>query len=80
VIVVIGATGTVGTEVVRQLAAAGQRPRALVRDLEAARQRLGGQVEAAAGDDIHQLTGRPPRTLTEFLRDFAVAFQPLQAP
>jgi len=47
---IVGATGTVGSEVVAQLAAAGERPRALVRDADAARQRLGGQPELVAGD------------------------------
>jgi uncharacterized protein YbjT (DUF2867 family) len=49
-ILVIGATGTVGSEVVRQLVATGERPRALVRDPAAARQRLGEQVEQVVGD------------------------------
>ena len=49
-ILVTGATGTVGSEVVRQLIAADQRPRALVRSVEAARQRLGEQVDLAVGD------------------------------
>jgi uncharacterized protein YbjT (DUF2867 family) len=49
-ILVTGATGTVGSEVVRQLVAAGERPRAFVRDLAKARQRLGGQVEHVVGD------------------------------
>ncbi|HZD01010.1 MAG TPA: NAD(P)H-binding protein [Actinomycetes bacterium] len=49
-ILVTGATGTVGSEVVRQLVSAGQRPRALVRDPSKARQRLGGQVEHVIGD------------------------------
>jgi uncharacterized protein YbjT (DUF2867 family) len=49
-IVVTGATGTVGSEVVRQLIAAGQRPRALVRDPGAARERLGDQVDLVEGD------------------------------
>jgi uncharacterized protein YbjT (DUF2867 family) len=49
-ILVIGATGTVGSEVVRQLVAAGERPRALVRDPTKARQRLGEQIEHAVGD------------------------------
>jgi hypothetical protein len=39
----------------------------------------------AAGHDelvtggIRQLTGRPPRTLAAFVRDFAAAFQPRRA-
>jgi uncharacterized protein YbjT (DUF2867 family) len=49
-ILVIGATGTVGSEVVRQLIAVGERPRALVRDPTTARQRLGDQVELVVGD------------------------------
>jgi uncharacterized protein YbjT (DUF2867 family) len=49
-ILVTGATGTVGSEVVRQLVATGERPRALVRDPATARQRLGEQVEHVAGD------------------------------
>jgi uncharacterized protein YbjT (DUF2867 family) len=49
-ILVTGATGTVGSEVVRQLIAVGERPRALVRDPATARQRLGDQVEHVVGD------------------------------
>jgi uncharacterized protein YbjT (DUF2867 family) len=50
VILVIGATGTVGREVVRQLAAAGERPRILVRDSSGARQRRGEHVDRVGGD------------------------------
>lgn len=49
-ILVTGATGTVGSEVVRQLVATGERPRALVRDPATARQQLGDQVEHVVGD------------------------------
>jgi len=49
-VLVIGASGTVGAEVAHQLVALGQRPRALVRDPDAARQRLGDQVERVVGD------------------------------
>jgi uncharacterized protein YbjT (DUF2867 family) len=49
-ILVIGATGTVGGHVVRQLVAAGDRPRAFVRDPAKARQRLGERVDLAPGD------------------------------
>ncbi len=49
-IVVTGATGTVGSEVVRQLVAAGERPRALVRDPDKARARFGQYVEHVTGD------------------------------
>src|SRR5919198_6128550 len=49
-VLVIGATGTVGAEVTRQLIAAGQRPRALVRDPRSARERLGGAAELIVGD------------------------------
>jgi uncharacterized protein YbjT (DUF2867 family) len=48
-ILVTGATGTVGSEVVKQLVAAGERPRAFVRD-SAKGQRLGPQVEQVVGD------------------------------
>jgi uncharacterized protein YbjT (DUF2867 family) len=50
VIVVTGATGTVGSEVVRRLAAAGHWVRAVVRDEAAAAARLGPGVELARGD------------------------------
>jgi uncharacterized protein YbjT (DUF2867 family) len=50
VILVIGATGTVGAEVVSQLVALGERPRAFVRDINAARRRLGEQPELVVGD------------------------------
>jgi uncharacterized protein YbjT (DUF2867 family) len=49
-ILVTGATGTVGSEVVRQLVAVGQRPRAFVRDPDRAHRRLGEQAEHVAGD------------------------------
>jgi (4-alkanoyl-5-oxo-2,5-dihydrofuran-3-yl)methyl phosphate reductase len=49
-IVVTGATGTVGSEVVRRLAAAGHRVRAVVRDDAAAAGTLGPGVELAPGD------------------------------
>jgi uncharacterized protein YbjT (DUF2867 family) len=50
VILVIGATGTVGREVVTQLAAAGERPRIFVRDVTGTRQRRGEQVDQVGGD------------------------------
>jgi uncharacterized protein YbjT (DUF2867 family) len=49
-ILVTGATGTVGSEVVRRLLTAGERPRAFVRDQDKARERLGEQVEHVLGD------------------------------
>src|SRR5215208_6889786 len=49
-ILVTGATGTIGSEVFRRLAAAGERPRALVRDQQRARARLAGAVECVVGD------------------------------
>lgn len=49
-ILVTGATGTIGTEVFRRLAAAGERPRAFVRDPHMARAQLGDPVEHVAGD------------------------------
>src|SRR6185437_9382229 len=49
-IVVTGATGIAGSEVVRALMARDGRVRALVRDPARARTQLGGSVELAAGD------------------------------
>jgi uncharacterized protein YbjT (DUF2867 family) len=49
-ILVTGATGTVGSEVVRQLVAVGQRPRAFVRDPDRAHRRFGEHCEYVAGD------------------------------
>jgi uncharacterized protein YbjT (DUF2867 family) len=49
-ILLTGATGTVGSEVVRQLATAGERPRVLVRDPDKARVRLGNRVDYVSGD------------------------------
>lgn len=49
-VLVTGATGTVGTALVQRLHATGVRPRALVRDPERARARLGADVELAVGD------------------------------
>jgi uncharacterized protein YbjT (DUF2867 family) len=49
-ILVTGATGTVGSALVHRLAAGGERPRALVRDLDKARQRLGDEAELVLGD------------------------------
>lgn len=60
-ILVTGATGKVGSEVVRQLAAAGAQVRAFVRDPEKAKAKLGG-VELAAGDLAR------PETLAAALR------------
>jgi uncharacterized protein YbjT (DUF2867 family) len=49
-ILVTGATGTIGSEVVGQLLAADERPRAFVRDRDKARRLLGEQVEQVVGD------------------------------
>jgi uncharacterized protein YbjT (DUF2867 family) len=49
-IVVTGATGNAGSEVVRALTAQGSRVRAFVRDPAKARQKLGEDVDLAAGD------------------------------
>jgi uncharacterized protein YbjT (DUF2867 family) len=49
-ILVTGATGTIGSHVFRRLTAAGERPRAFVRDPEAARARLGARLDYAVGD------------------------------
>jgi uncharacterized protein YbjT (DUF2867 family) len=49
-ILVTGATGTIGREVVWQLLAADERPRVFVRDRDKARRLLGEQVEQVMGD------------------------------
>src|SRR5207302_715253 len=49
-IVVTGATGQAGSEVVRALAARGERVRAFVRDPGPARHKLGENIELAVGD------------------------------
>lgn len=49
-ILVTGASGNVGTHLVRELAARGERVRALVRDAKKARALLGDDVDAAVGD------------------------------
>jgi uncharacterized protein YbjT (DUF2867 family) len=49
-ILVTGATGNAGAQVVRALRARGARVRAFVRDAEKARQLLGDEVELAVGD------------------------------
>jgi uncharacterized protein YbjT (DUF2867 family) len=57
-VLVTGATGTVGTELVRLLVEAGQRPRVLSRDAGKARS-LGTRVEVAVGDLDRPDTIRP---------------------
>lgn len=57
-ILVTGATGTVGSELVRLLVEAGQRPRVLSRDAGKAR-RLGSGVDVAVGDLDRPETIRP---------------------
>lgn len=49
-ILVVGATGGTGKEVVRQAREAGYRVRALVRDADKARAQLGSDVELVVGD------------------------------
>jgi uncharacterized protein YbjT (DUF2867 family) len=49
-VLVTGATGTIGSEVFRRLAAAGARPRAFVRDPRIARATLGAAAEHVVGD------------------------------
>src|SRR6476661_8008268 len=49
-ILVTGGAGFSGTRIVAKLAAAGERPRALVRDLAAARGKLPADVEVVQGD------------------------------
>jgi uncharacterized protein YbjT (DUF2867 family) len=50
VILVIGSTGTVGSEVVSQLVGRGHRPRALVRDRRKASRWLGDHVDVVVGE------------------------------
>lgn len=49
-ILVAGATGRTGVEIVRELQASGYRVRAFVRDIDSAREKLGDDVEYARGD------------------------------
>lgn len=49
-ILVAGATGRTGVEIVRELQASGYRVRAFVRDIDRAREKLGADVEYALGD------------------------------
>jgi uncharacterized protein YbjT (DUF2867 family) len=49
-ILVTGATGNAGSQVVRELRERGARVRAFVRDRERARERLGEGIELAVGD------------------------------
>jgi uncharacterized protein YbjT (DUF2867 family) len=49
-ILVTGATGITGSEVVRALQERGERPRAFVRDPDKARRLFGDRVELAVGD------------------------------
>jgi uncharacterized protein YbjT (DUF2867 family) len=49
-ILVVGATGNVGTAVCRELSAVDERPRAFVRDAYRARHRLGDRIDLALGD------------------------------
>lgn len=49
-VLITGATGTVGSALVRALAAAGVRPRAFARDADRARARLGDAADVVVGD------------------------------
>src|SRR3954466_9633060 len=61
-ILVTGATGTVGREVVRQLAAAGERQRLLLHDATAAHDRSVDRVEFVRGDLNRPESGEAART------------------
>ena len=67
-ILITGATGNNGRELVRQLVAAGQRVRALVRNPAKAADHKGPNVELAVGDFDQ------PATLDAALRDVEKAF------
>lgn len=49
-VLVAGATGRTGTEIVTELQANGYRVRAFVRDIDKAREKLGDEIEFAQGD------------------------------
>ena len=49
-VLVAGATGRTGSEIVRELQASGYNVRAFVRDIDKAREKLGDDVELAQGD------------------------------
>ncbi|MFC6011993.1 NAD(P)H-binding protein [Nocardia lasii] len=61
-ILVTGATGTVGRHLVRELVAAGVRPRALVRDQARGRELFGSDVDLAVGDFTDPATVRAAMT------------------
>jgi uncharacterized protein YbjT (DUF2867 family) len=67
-ILVTGATGTVGREVVRCLTVAGERPRVFVRDVAKARRQFGDLVDYATGDLDR------PETIVNSLRDVERVF------
>lgn len=72
-VLVAGATGGTGQEIVRELNAAGYRVRALVRDPESARKVLGDTVEYATGD----VRARP--TIDAALKDVRYAISAIGA-
>ncbi|MBT8442109.1 MAG: SDR family oxidoreductase [Gammaproteobacteria bacterium] len=49
-VLVAGATGRTGSEIVTELQASGYRVRAFVRDIDKAREKLGDEIEFAQGD------------------------------
>ena len=68
---VIGATGRVGSEIVRGLLARGDAVTALVRDPGKAI--LAGENDYTTGT-FGQITGRPPRPVAEFLHQHRADF------
>ena len=64
---VIGATGRVGSEIVRGVLARGDAVTALVRDPAKARLAFGAGT-------FQQITGRPPRPVAEFLHQYRAEF------
>jgi nucleoside-diphosphate-sugar epimerase len=87
-ILVTGATGNIGGELVRTLAEAGQPVRALTRSAEQDRFPLGVEVDAffdfyAGGTldeskvlpTVREVTGRPPGTFAQWAAAHADAFR-----
>ena len=77
---VIGATGRVGSEIVRGLLERGDAVAALVRDPGEAELLITREWAILAGENdyttstFQQITGHPPRPVTEFLHEHRAEF------